>query len=155
TLAILHGGTLAGTTNIVIATGAIFDVSGTSDTTPSWVLGNNQILSGSGTVNGNLTIGSAATISPGSNAISVLAFSNALTLQGAAIMELKKTTATNDSLQVGGVLTFGGTLILTNLSGILTTNDSFKLFNAASYSGAFTNIIPPVPLPGLKWDTSL
>src|SRR5581483_1681986 len=42
TLALLHGGRLAGTTNIVIASGALLDVSGTSDTTASWVLGNNQ-----------------------------------------------------------------------------------------------------------------
>ncbi|HEX3102164.1 MAG TPA: hypothetical protein VHQ01_10245, partial [Pyrinomonadaceae bacterium] len=63
--------------------------------------------------------------------------------------------ATNDVLQVGGSLNYGGTLLLSNLSGTLTTNDSFKLFGAAIYSGAFTNILPLVPRAGLKWDTSL
>ena len=70
-------------------------------------------------------------------------------------MKLNKTAATNDVLQVGANLAFGGTLWLTNLSGPLVLNDSFKLFSASSYSGAFTNIFPAVPQPGLKWDVSM
>ncbi|HRT08767.1 MAG TPA: hypothetical protein P5233_10300, partial [Candidatus Paceibacterota bacterium] len=32
--------------------------------------------------------------------------------------------------------------------------DAFKLFDAASYSGAFAEIFPATPGPGLAWDTS-
>jgi len=39
-------------------------------------------------------------------------------------------------------------------SPALTTSDSFKLFSAGSYAGAFANIVPAAPLSGLAWDTS-
>jgi len=50
--------------------------------------------------------------------------------------------------------TFGGTLAVTNLTGTLTTSDSFPLFSAGSYSGAFASIIPATPGAGLAWNTS-
>jgi hypothetical protein len=36
----------------------------------------------------------------------------------------------------------------------LTTNDAFKIFSSASYSGAFASITPTIPSPGLAWDGS-
>src|ERR1051325_4157727 len=50
-------------------------------------------------------------------------------------------------------ITFGGTLSLTNLGGTLAAGDNFKLFFAGSYSGAFTNLVPPMPGSGLSWST--
>jgi hypothetical protein len=41
-----------------------------------------------------------------------------------------------------------------NLSGSFAPGDAFKLFNAVAYIGAFDNIIPATPAPGLMWDTS-
>src|SRR5262249_23513128 len=41
-----------------------------------------------------------------------------------------------------------------NLSGSLVLNDTFKLFNATTYGGAFTNFNLPALDPGLAWDTS-
>jgi hypothetical protein len=57
--------------------------------------------------------------------------------------------------KVLGALTCGGTLIVTNIGVVaLAAGDSFKLFNAASYSGAFAKVILP-PLPaGLGWNTN-
>src|SRR5262249_13600508 len=49
---------------------------------------------------------------------------------------------------------YGGVLVLTNLGGTLTASDSFKLFDAAGYSGAFTNVVPAIPGVGLAWDTT-
>jgi hypothetical protein len=45
-------------------------------------------------------------------------------------------------------------LNLTNLGGTLVSGDSFKLFNAAGYSGGFTNVLPGIPRVGLGWDTT-
>jgi hypothetical protein len=45
-------------------------------------------------------------------------------------------------------------LSLSNLTAALASGDSFKLFNAASYSGTFANITPAAPGTGLVWDTS-
>jgi hypothetical protein len=50
-------------------------------------------------------------------------------------------------------ITFGGTLSLTNLGGTLAAGDNFKLFFAGSYSGAFTNLVPPMPGSGLSRST--
>jgi hypothetical protein len=48
---------------------------------------------------------------------------------------------------------YGGALVVSNLAGTLTTSDSFKIFNASSYSGTFTSVTP-APGAGLAWDTS-
>ena len=50
-------------------------------------------------------------------------------------MKLNKTSGTNDVLSMGGTLTYGGMLNVTNLSGTLAAGDSFKLFNASGYTG--------------------
>jgi hypothetical protein len=48
-------------------------------------------------------------------------------------------------LRVSGVLTCGGTLNVTNLTSALAQGDSFKLFDAATVSNAFTtNQLPPL-----------
>ena len=50
-------------------------------------------------------------------------------------------------------ITYGGTLTVNNLGGTLAAGDSFKVFNAASYTGTFSQVTP-VPGPGLAWDTT-
>jgi hypothetical protein len=46
-------------------------------------------------------------------------------------------------------------LNLANISGSpLAAGNSFRIFNAATYSGAFTGISPTTPGAGLAWDTS-
>jgi hypothetical protein len=39
--------------------------------------------------------------------------------------------------------------------GTLAAGDNFRLFYATNYSGAFTNLAPASPGPGLAWDTGL
>ncbi|HEV2328237.1 MAG TPA: LamG domain-containing protein, partial [Verrucomicrobiae bacterium] len=56
-------------------------------------------------------------------------------------------------LQTAGSLTYGGTLIVTNLGGTIVSGDSFKLFNAGSCSGGFASLILP-PLSGWGWNTN-
>ena len=52
-------------------------------------------------------------------------------------------------------LAFGGTLTVSNIgSGILAAGDSFKIFSATNYSGAFTMLSPATPGPGLVWKTN-
>jgi hypothetical protein len=53
-------------------------------------------------------------------------------------------------------VTYGGTLVI-NPSGLgtaITNGASAKLFDAASYAGAFEAIVPATPGPGLFWNTS-
>ncbi len=113
-------------------------------------------LGGTGAVNGPATIQNGGTLSPG-NSIGTLSFGNSLTLAPACtnFFEISKSPTTNDVVRVLGALTCGGTLVVTNISGNTpAAGDGFKLFNAASYSGSFSNVILP-PLPaGLGWNTA-
>jgi len=49
-------------------------------------------------------------------------------------MELNKTNSTNDSVTGASSITYGGTLVLKKVSGMLQVGDSFTLFAAGSYS---------------------
>ena len=111
-------------------------------------------LGGGGLINGAVTIQPSGTLSPGGGGIGTLTISNALNLNGTTYIELNQAAATNDNLSGLTSVNFGGVLSLVNLAGTLTTNDSFKIFSAASYGGAFTSITPTIPSPGLAWDGS-
>ncbi|HUC85535.1 MAG TPA: hypothetical protein VL970_10115, partial [Candidatus Acidoferrales bacterium] len=77
-----------------------------------------------------------------------------MTLRGTTIIKLY-CSGTNDALQADGSISYGGTLELVNISGSpLALGDSFQVFNAASYSGAFASIIPSTPGAGLAWHLS-
>jgi len=152
-LVLTNNGSLSASAVVAVATGAILDASQRGDSTLT--LAGGQTLTGSGSINGNVIVGNGAILAPG-GALTTLTFSNNLILNGGSTtaMELSKALQTNDVAQVTGTLTYGGTLVLTNLSGTLTNGDSFKLFNAAGYSGAFTNIVPAIPALNLAWDTN-
>ena len=114
------------------------------------------VLGGSGVISGAAKINSGGVLSPG-NSIGTLTFSNSLALAAGCtnLFEISKAPLTNDVVKISGALTNGGTLIVTNIGGpTLAVGDSFKLFNAAGYIGAFANLILP-PLPaGLGWNTN-
>jgi poly(beta-D-mannuronate) lyase len=151
---VVLSGSISSSLLITVAAGATFDASARSDGTLT--LNNGQTLAGSGTVKGNVIVGNGAMLAPGSS-IGTLTLNNNLTLAGGSTtsMELSKAPVTNDMAQVSGSVNYGGTLMLTNLSGIALANgDSFKLFSAANYSGAFTNIVPAIPGINLAWNTN-
>lgn len=155
TLALTNSGSIANSSNIVISAGALFDVSGT--TGGSMTLASGKMISGNGSVKGNFTVGDGAFLSPGTNGIGTLNFSNALALAGTStnLFEIRKTPLTNDVAKIHGPLTNGGVLIVTNIGAVVLSNgDSFKLFNAASYSGAFAKVILPSLPVGLGWNTN-
>jgi hypothetical protein len=152
TLALAGSGSISSSTNISLAASATLDVSGRTDQTLTLLSG--QTLQGNGTVNGNLLVGSGATVSPGgANTIGTLTVTNAITLAGNTLIELNKTNSTRDQLTCAAGITYGGTLTVNNLGGTLAAGDSFKVFNAASYTGTFS-LVTPAPGPGLAWDVS-
>jgi fibronectin-binding autotransporter adhesin len=142
---------ISSSSNIIINAGSTLSVTGRVDSAFTLVSG--QTLKGNGVVAGFLNVGPGATVAPGVDAIGNLTVSNAVTLSGTTIMELDEANATNDVLTSKSSITYGGTLNLVNLGGLLSGGSSFKLFNAASYSGSFS-INPPTPGPGQTWDTS-
>lgn len=110
-------------------------------------------LFGSGTVTGPVTIAPGGTLAPGLF-LGALTVSNSLTLSGTALMELNAATRTSDQVRGLTSVAYGGTLVLSNISGIIATSNTFKLFSANSYQGAFAVITPTNPGPDLAWNTN-
>lgn len=114
----------------------------------------NATLSGSGSIGGSVTVGNGGTLAPGAlGVIGTLTVAGNVSLQGTTAMDLNQSTLTNDVLK-GAVITYGGTLSLTNLAGALTATNTFKLFSGTSYAGAFAAITPAIPGTGLAWNTN-
>ena len=106
---------------------------------------------------GNFVLGSGWTLVPGSNSIGALTFINSLQLNAGNtnLLAISHAPLTNDSVAVGGTLTCGGVLIVTNTGpAVLMAGDTFKLFNAVSYSGVFSAVILPALTSGLAWNTN-
>jgi autotransporter-associated beta strand protein len=78
------------------------------------------------------------------------------TLAGTLRMGLNKTnTLPNAQITcLGGSMTLGGTLIVTNLGPALALGDNFILFNASTFTGSFSSKTLPTLSAGLQWDTS-
>ena len=112
-------------------------------------------LGGTGVINGAVT--NNGTLAPGDNGIGRLTINNSLKMVGNTLMELSKSgsTLTNDLLAISTHMTYGGTLIVTNIgTDALAMGDSFRLFSASSHTGAFSsNTLPPLTA-NLLWDTS-
>ncbi|HSY19573.1 MAG TPA: autotransporter-associated beta strand repeat-containing protein [Candidatus Acidoferrales bacterium] len=167
TLALTGNGSISRSTNIFFGgtdfTIVHLDAGGRPDKTLT--LAGGQTLGGIGRLNGSLTVSPGAVLSPagtnttlgittGSNAIGTISATNAIVLNGTTCIKLNG-PGTNDVIQSGAAITYGGTLNLINLSATaLKVGDAFQIFNAAGYNGSFITITPAVPGPGLLWDTT-
>ena len=121
------------------------------------IIRSNASLIGNGTIHAPVTVENGGTLAPGAS-IGKLMLVNSIILQGSTIMEISKTgsTLTNDQLQVIGPVTFGGTLLVTNIGPTaLGPGDQFQIFNAGGYVNSFANIILPPLGPGLIWTNKL
>lgn len=130
------------------------------------VNGNNGAAMGSVTVNaagtlaGTGIIGGATTVNgrlaPGNNAIGTLSFNGNLLLgaSGTAMIEINQANGTRDLANVAGTLTYGGTLQVTNLAGTLANGNSYKIFQATAYAGAFASYNLPALAANLAWDVT-
>lgn len=130
---------------------------GASGTGPGAVTVNSGgTLAGTGIVSGPVSVNSGGALVPG-DPLGALTISNNLTLAsvGAICFQVEHLPLTNSAVHVTGTLTEGGTLVVTNIgSAALTNGDSFKLLNAAGFSGSFASLVMPSLPPGLGWDTS-
>jgi autotransporter-associated beta strand protein len=153
TLELFNNGALTGSSNINVFAGATFSAAGRSDDTVQLVSG--QLLQGSGTVSAIVNAAAGSTVMPGTNAtIATLTISSNAIFHGTCLMKLNPASATCDVIHAAGV-TYGGTLSLTNVSATpLSAGNSFHLFTANSYAGAFTTITPAIPGIGLAWSTN-
>ena len=154
TLALTNSSSIANSTNINLANGAIFDVSGT--TSHAMTLSSGKMISGDGVVNGNFTVASGATLAPGNNDFGMLIFSNSLTLNSGSktFMNVSHDSQTNNVVSVIGTFNCGGSLIVSNADDPLQGGDAFQLFSATNFTGNFSSLALPALTSGLYWDTS-
>ena len=136
--------------------GGTLQVDGSLGTNTLTVL-NTAILAGVGSLNGATTIQSGGTLAPGAGGIGTLTFGKNLNLAGKTVMEISKLGAllTNDLAAVSGTLTYGGSLVVTNLGGTFVAGDKFTLFNAQARVGVFASLSLPTPGAGLGWTNLL
>ena len=155
TLALTNSASIANSTNINLANGALFDVSGT--TSHALTLGSGKMISGDGSVNGNFTLASGATLAPGNNDLGALNFNDSLTLNSGSktLLNVSHDSQTNNVLSVAGIFTWGGSLIISNADDPLQGGDAFQLFSATSFTGNFSSVTLPALTPGLYWNTNL
>jgi autotransporter-associated beta strand protein len=94
-------------------------------------------LAGTGTINGPVTTTVGGALAPGAS-IGTLTVNNDLTLSGNLVVEVNRSGALSDLVNVSGLLTNGGigTVTVTNLGANLQTGDTFTLFNKALANGA-------------------
>ena len=158
TLALSGVGSISTSSNLMVSSGATLDATARTDGTLKLISG--QTLAGFGTVAGKVIATNGAAIAPGSvGNVGTLTFNSTVNLTGGqAQMTISKTGAAlaNDLLTGVTTLTCGGSLVVTNLGpDALAAGDSFDLFNATTFSGAFTNFnLPPLANTNLVWDTS-
>ncbi len=119
---------------------------------------NGATLQGAGVIAGVVSLDSGATLSPGDGTTGALTNNNSLILTGGTttLMEINQTNsaAPNDSVVLTGGITYGGTLVVTNIGTNVLSAGTFQLFNAGSYHGGFTNIILPPLNSGVTWNTN-
>jgi autotransporter-associated beta strand protein len=156
TLTLAGTNTFSGNTTVSAGTLVVNNPAGSATGSGAVSIANGGTLAGNGIISGAVTVNSGGTLVPG-NTPGTLTFGNSLTLAAGStsLFEISPSPMTNDVAKVSGALTCGGTLIVTNISGLaLAAGDSFRLFNAASYSGAFTNVQLPVLAAGQGWNTN-
>jgi T5SS/PEP-CTERM-associated repeat protein len=120
------------------------------------IVASNGLLKGLGTITANVSLNSGGTIAPGTNAIGTIVVRGNLALNSGStnLMKLNALSGASDGLVGMTNVMYGGTLQLNNIVGSLAAGNSFKLFAATNYFGAFDSLLPATPGAGLRWDTN-
>ena len=140
---------------LTVASGSLFLTAVNSNTGPT-VVQSGATFGGTGSVRSPVTVQSGGTLFAGTN-FGTFGISNTLTFQSGAtnLVKVNPATGVNDLVAGVSLLTYGGTLVVTNTSGAAFTNGAtYKLYAATNYSGAFSAIVPASPGAGLAWITT-
>ncbi len=144
--------TYSGPTTISSGSGLSLVGSGSISNSATINIGNGASLNVATRSDGSLTLQPAQTLKGNGNMNVV----GNLTNRGTIELKVFKSGAiiSNDKVQSISHLNYGGSLHVILSGDPLYVGDEIKLFDATTYSGAFTNIVPTVPDAGLVWDTS-
>ena len=115
-------------------------------------------LRGSGSISGRLLVEEQASVSIGTGSdLAVLTVNNdAEFLDGSYLsVKLDPVEKTADKLVVTGHLKLRGILYVNKaVPGSFVQNETYRILEAGSVSGAFDMILPATPGEGLEWDTT-
>jgi len=146
-----------GPTTITNVTVLASNASGSATGNGDVIVKNAGTLIGAGTLNGSVSVMQGGTLAPG-NPLGILTINNDLTLAAGSqtLIPIQHSPLTNSAVALAGTLTEGGTLIVTNIGGsALAAGDTFQLFSAANYAGAFNSFVLPSLTTNLVWNTNL
>ena len=154
-LTLLSNNNYSGDTTVTNAALSVNNSAGSATGTGDVLVQNAGVLSGNGAISGSVTVAAGGTLAVGNTSDS-LAVGGNLTLNAgsATLLQVQHSPPANSSVGVGGNLTFGGALTVTNLGGALTNGDSFLLFDAGGYAGAFASLSLPALATNLVWNTN-
>ena len=148
-------GSISQSAQVNILPGTFLDVSGRSDGT--FPLNSAQQLRGRGTINGILDTTGGGMVAPGGGpggSTGAISVTNNINLGGTAWMKLNRASTPNSDQLVStlSTISYGGTLVVTNIGAKLQPGDTFTLFHGGGLSvGSFGNVILP---NYYTWDTS-
>ena len=155
---------LGNSTNVVINTNAVLDLSGINN--PVLTLNTGQALGGGGTLKGSVAANSGANMNPGSASGGTLTITGGLTESGGVNNNFQLTNTNPDVINVQGTLDVSSGIQNINLSGFGTNpiaygtyplftypagslngglGNLFVSFGASAYSGVLTNITTTTP----------
>jgi autotransporter-associated beta strand protein len=126
---------------------------GGSGTGSGAVVVNGGTLGGTGIIGGAVTVNSSGTISPGAS-IGTLTLNAPPTFSGTTFLEIDRNGGTSLADKIAltsGTLTYGGTLVVTNIGAAFLGGEIFTLFTAPVYAGTFTSSNLPSLNGGLNW----
>lgn len=153
TLVLAGSNPYTGTTTVSAGTLLVNGSLGTNTVT----VANAATLGGTGSIGGAVTVQNGGTLAIGAT-VGTLTMSKTLTLSATStnFMKLNKTgtALSNDSIAGLSAITFNGRLNVTASGDALAGGDTFQLFSASSYSGAFASTNLPALGANLAWDTS-
>jgi hypothetical protein len=139
-----HGDTHSFAGGLIISSNALLSGSGTINGNVS--VNGGSFLNDSGTVNGNLLI-NGGTFAPGTNQAWSLTVTGGLVLSNGCttLVGLSPGSASANNVRGVASVVYGGALQLTNLDGPypFVPGRSYKLFSAVNYSGTFSQLLPP------------
>jgi len=104
--------------------------------------------------------GAGGKLAPGGASAGRIVFNNVPVISGQVLMQISRNgpTLTNDQIQLTGGFNwqYDGSLTVTKAGATdLTAGNSFKLFEAAGYIGAFSSLSLPPLNAGLNWTNRL
>jgi hypothetical protein len=147
--------TYAGTTTVTNALLSVNNAAGSGTGAGNVVVQNNATLAGNGTIAGSVSVLAGGALAVG-NTNDSLTLSHNLTLNAGSTTRLQILHAplNNSSVSAGNTITFGGTLVVTNLGGPIARGDTFTLLSAPNLTGNFAALVLPGLTNGLVWDTN-